>query len=554
MPNPRLIKKIDETLTVCDDGKRLFRAIFREQNKADRIDDNVARIKVSAVISRLSFYYEKIRNSVDYKEEYLHRKNAIERILRRQIVIEGAISLKALDSEEISRHLLTELIQAGYLPNDAVPESKIEEVAKTIGKYLKLRDYSLYSLKHEPINERNQIFRWIIAIAASEIEEQLGRSEVDRVIIEYMYDVLLKNIALPPDSPFIKDKDIQIYLGVHRGLMKFDQDMNSLILFRYYNHDWNDPSDQTLRKIAGDIKSLFRAIHYQLEHPLSKQLNRIISRYTVFFTILRDVIEKDPQGVYETIRKDPKAFPRLVKQACNKRYALARAKLWRAAVRSIIYIFITKSIFVFILEIPVTKFFGENISLLALAVNVSFPVLLLFLIVFFTRLPSDANTERIVQGIEEIIFVEHARPEPFRLSKPRQRGAVMGTAFALMYGFTFFISFGVIIWGLNKIGFNWVSIVIFIFFLALVSFFGIRIRRGARELVVVPPKENILSFFSDFFYVPIILAGKWLSEKFSRINVFVFIMDFIIEAPFKIFMEIAEEWSKYVKERKDDIV
>jgi len=71
---------------------------------------------------------------------------------------------------------------------------------------------------------------------------------------------------------------------------------------------------------------------------------------------------------------------------------------------------------------------------------------------------------------------------------------------------------------------------------------------------VVEQKENILSFFSDFFYVPIVSAGKWISEKFDKVNVFVFILDFIIEAPFKIFVEIAEEWTKYVKERKDEIV
>jgi len=54
--------------------------------------------------------------------------------------------------------------------------------------------------------------------------------------------------------------------------------------------------------------------------------------------------------------------------------------------------------------------------------------------------------------------------------------------------------------------------------------------------------------------VPIISVGKWLSEKFSQVNIFVFILDFIIEAPFKIIIEITEDWAKYVKERKDDIV
>jgi len=57
----------------------------------------------------------------------------------------------------------------------------------------------------------------------------------------------------------------------------------------------------------------------------------------------------------------------------------------------------------------------------------------------------------------------------------------------------------------------------------------------------------------DFLYTPVIAAGQWLSEKFSQINIFIFILDFIIEAPFKIFVEITEDWTRYVKERREDI-
>jgi hypothetical protein len=105
------------------------------------------------------------------------------------------------------------------------------------------------------------------------------------------------------------------------------------------------------------------------------------------------------------------------------------------------------------------------------------------------------------------------------------------------------ISFGAVVWGLNKINFNFVSITIFLFFLALISFFGLRVRRGS-ELMVVEPRENIFIFLTDFFYVPIIAVGKWLSQNFSKLNVL---------APFKLVVQMAEEWSKYVKERKDDI-
>ena len=53
--------------------------------------------------------------------------------------------------------------------------------------------------------------------------------------------------------------------------------------------------------------------------------------------------------------------------------------------------------------------------------------------------------------------------------------------------------------------------------------------------------------------MPIILVGRWLSDNFSKINVFIFIFDFIIEAPFKVLVEIGEDWTKYVRERRDNM-
>jgi hypothetical protein len=554
MVNPTMSKKNEQSFTPTPQVKKLFQAIYNSQNNSNGDNDSVPRIKVSSLISKMSFYYEKIRNSVDYKEEHLLRKNAIERILKRQIIIEGVISLKELDSLEIARHLITELIRAGYLPNDSLPETKIDEIGEVINRYLRLRYYSQKIVKSQTLEERKGISSWIISVAASDIEDRLGRSQVDLNVIDYMYEILSGNIALPEGTDYEADRDIQIFLGIHRNFLKFDREMLSHILFKYYNANWQDADDKLVKQVAVDILSLKKAIDKQIDHPLAGQLNRIISRYTVFFSILVDVISDNPKEVYDCFKKDPKAFPRKIKQVCAARYKNARAKLWRATIRSIIYIFITKSVFVILLEVPAIKFLGEELNLVTLGINIAFPALLLFVIVFFTRLPSEANTERIVSGIEEIIFVEKRRQEHFKLRKGVKRGPIMNATFGILYFITFFLSFGLVVWGLDRLNFNWISITIFLFFLAFVSFFSIRIRKNARELIVVPPKENIFGFFADFFYVPIVVVGKWLSEKFSRINVFVFVLDFIIEAPFKIFVEITEEWTKYVRERKDDIV
>lgn len=565
MVSPYLQRKSQTALHVSGHAKDLFRAVYKQQTQADEAGDNVPKIRVSDLISKMAFYYEKIRNSVDYNEEYLLRKNAIARILKRQIVIEGII--KASKSEEVSKNLLVELIRAGYLPNNKIPEEKIGEVGKVIEKYIQLRNHVLSQFGHSLFNlkndngedkksreERNELNNWIISLAASEIEAILGRDKVKDTVVINLYEYLTKNIQLEDDTAYGKDLDIQIYLGIHRNYLKFDEDMLSLILFKYFNSKWRDPSEEDIKEIAQNISQLREAINKQLNHPLSRQLDKVISRYNVFLTILVDVIREDPVSIYNTIKNDSNKFQELVKKAFNKKYQSRKKKLWRAAVRSIIYIFLTKSIFVILLEIPATQFFGQEVSPFSLAINVGFPPFLLFLAVFFTRISSDQNTRKVIEGVEEITFQEKQRTESILLRKPAKRRSVMSAIFNIFYTITFFVTFGLVVWALTLINFNWVSIIIFLFFLAFVSFFAIRIRKTTKEFLVVEPRENIVTFLLDFFSIPIIAVGKWLSQKFSRINVFVFFLDFIIEAPFKVFVQIAEEWTRYVRERKEDIV
>jgi len=547
--NPTLSRKEEVVFTPNENAKKLFQVIYREKTKPE-VEDDTPKIKVSELISRLAFYYEKIRNSVDYKEEYLMRRSSILRSLKRQIIIEAP--LKTLKSEDISKNLLIELIRAGYLANNKVPETKIGELAIVIDKYLTLRRESLLKVADDKKN--HEISKWILAMASAEIEEKLNVNLVYQTTVGNMYELLSKHIALPAGSTYAPDKEIQIYLSIHRIFMKFDDDMLEFLLLKYYYADWLKASEADIKNLANQIEDVRAAISEQMNHPLAAQINKVINRYSVYYTILNDVVTDNPVGVYEGLSDDPKAFPRLIKKFAQKRYQESKSKLRRAAVRSIIYIFLTKMVLALILEIPVTLWLGEILNYNSLAINVTFPPFLLFLIVLFTRTPSDANSLKIVQGIEEIVFKEKAKKEPITLRQPVKRDRGINFVFALIYAVTFFVTFGLVIYILDRIHFTPVSIIIFLFFLTLVSFFSLRIRKVAREMYIVERRDNILTFIADFFYVPIIEAGKWLNEKFSRLNFFVFFLDFIIEAPFKVLVDIAEEWTKYVKERKEDIM
>jgi len=390
MVSPYLMKKREDVFTLSENIRRLFQIIYNEQKESEEESEDIQKIKVSEVISKMAFYYEKIRNSVDYKEENLLRKNAVERILKRQIVIEGTI--KVSTSEEIAKDLLAELIRAGYLPNNKIPEEKIKEIAGIIEKYLKLRNYSLSRISFSEhvkngkvgqatgdFQEINDLTNWFMSLAASEIEESLGRDKIKQAVVSNMYEILTKKVKLPPDLPYEKEKEVQIYLSIHRNFLKFDQEMLEFILFKYFNPGWTkEPKDEEIAKIAQNIRSLRQAISASLNHPLAKQLDRIVGQYSVYFSVLAEVIGKNPTAVHDEIKNDIKAFPRLIKKACTEEYKSIKLRLWRAAVRSIIYIFLTKSIFVILLEIPAIQWFGEEVNPVSLAINVSFRLFFCF--------------------------------------------------------------------------------------------------------------------------------------------------------------------------------
>ncbi|PIR93471.1 hypothetical protein COT99_00610 [Candidatus Falkowbacteria bacterium CG10_big_fil_rev_8_21_14_0_10_43_10] len=552
MPNPNLTaKEATALITLSDSAKDLFRAVYQSRQKSEKgeEDESNSKIRVNEIISKMSFFYEKIRNAVDYKEEHLLRKNAIERILRR-LLMTG----HAHEPQEMAKTLIIELIRAGYLANNAVLEEKIGEVAAVIDRFVKLRQLILAAGKKEK-KEVEGVKKWTINLMATNIEEMLGDHKIDQVIGTHMFDIINSNILdKGNDKEFSRDKKIQIYIAIYSKLFKYDDYMLEYMLFRYFNSKWNNATDEDIALAAQHYNEFRDVVQQQLNHHFRKQIQKIAARYTVYFSILEEAIAENPQGTYDKLKNSAPQFKRLIEKICERRYKESRGKLRRGAVRSIIYIFLTKIILVFILEVPAILFLGDQLVYYSLAINVLFPPFLLFLIVMMTSVPGDENTAKIQAGIEQIVFKEKQESHPVKIEYPRKRKAATMMVFRFFYAVTFILTFGIIIWGLAEINFNIVSIIIFLFFLSLISFFGIRLGRFAKTYSVTENKEHFLSFFANFFYVPVVGAGKWMSETFSQINVFIFLLDFIIESPFKIFVEVFEQWTAYVKERKDQVV
>ncbi len=502
------------------------------------------KIKVHQVSSKVAFLYEKLRNSVDYQEDHLLRKIAIKRILKRRLMTEK-------NEKDVAKFLMYELIRARYLPNDAIPETRIEQIKEIIDKYTLLIN-NIPEIIDDKNSDTEYLYDWITGIASCEIEEKIAPYKSEKALVDFSQEIVREKIKISERLISEEDLKYQIYIAVLRNLTKSDISLIRYRIFELKHPEWFfAPSEELIIKLSKNINRLIEDVEKQLNNPLGESFSRFIKKNLAYFTILEDVVKNNINNVNK-IFAHHLHIEDAIKESCIKKYKEIKIKLKRAAIRSIIYIFATKMILAVILELPFDKYIIGHINYFALGINILFPPLLMLLVVITIKVPSKKNTELIVQGIKEMIYGKYSHP-PFLIKGVLPNSSIFYKLFKFFYLVIFLMSFGIIIYILNLLEFNIMSIGLFLFFLSVVSYFGIRIRQNARELVVTKRKEGIMTFVTDLFSIPILRMGQWLSTKLSNINVFVFIFDFIIEAPFKTFVEVFEEWIYYIKEERDKI-
>ncbi|MBI5037463.1 MAG: hypothetical protein HZC01_02040 [Candidatus Kerfeldbacteria bacterium] len=529
----RIMENVSDTIAV-------FRERHNEESIAGAKDE--PKVAVNETVSKMAYVYEKLRQAIDYQEEHLIRKNAIARILKRRIFVSDRPA-------HMAAPLIRELIRAGYLPNKYFPERRLPDVESIIVKYVYLIDAITRTMPDPKI--RRRLHNWTLSVMSFEIEDYLKPSIRDDAMVELMYKTLHEQVDLSKDIFNPEDRDIQIYIAIHRALIKSDSAMLRYHLLYYYAPQWRFSTPTEAVPFAQTLPDLMNRIESQINHPVNDRLYNYMKRFGPIFTVLKDVFQNFPDRA-DQIVGDPNQLEQAVHDACNKRYTTAAAKLSRGVVRSIIYIFLTKTILAFTLELPYEIIFLKHVKFLPLIINVTFHPILMFLIATSMRVPADENTRIILQGIRELVY---DLPEK-EILKKRQRtvrsSGVLNTIFNILYALAFIISFSAIIWVLMSLEFSIVSGLLFLFFLSVISFFGLRLRQTAKELVILDRRDNSLNIIFDFFALPVLRVGRWISRKTSKVNVFMFIMDFIIEAPFKLLVETTEDWVSFQEQKKEE--
>lgn len=502
-----------------------------------------AMINVSDAAGKLAFIYEKIRNTVDYREDHLLRKHAIARIVKR-------LATPGSKGSDVALPLIEELIRARYLPNNAVPESAVAQVRSVINKYIVI--YNSAIDQNYPPQELRNFFNWLINLAACELEEILIASPEDAASIDAMHRVVRQSVVLDGHTELDPaSQNIQIYIAVLKSLIKADEMTVNYFLIKYYFPNWTSLSLPEAATIALQVKKSASLLPAHFFHPLNEKLTREFKRYAVTFWVLTDIIRAHPNN-FTAIFSNRQQLIAEIKQVCQTKYGQIGAKVRRSIVRSVIYIFLTKMIFGLLLELPYDYFVLKDLQWLPLGINALFPPVLMAVIGLSIRTPKDSNTQEIINQVDNIVYSQQGSPHRIKIVKPHS--GFLHYLMQFIYAILYLVSFGLVIYGLAQLLFSIPSMIIFLFFLTMISFFSLRIRRIAAELIIVEKKERFLSALIALLSIPILRVGRWLSLHSSKINVFIFVLDFIIETPFKIFVRIFEDLIVFVKEKRDEMM
>lgn len=519
----------------------LLNTIRKAQKKEERPPEEDV-VEVSETASIAASAYEMVRNTLEYDEEHLMRRNAIRRIIKRRMGQGTAMNLAA--------GIIRELVWARYLPNREVPESKIGEVAEVIKKYRlpfdRLRSHGAESQKYSD---------WLLDVLSTEIEYTIEPPRIDEAVASFAYDELSRRTHWESDMVDEEARDLQLYLAVHRTVLKSDTATLRFRLLTLYYPSWPaaDNGEPVIDEIANNLDAVIESIEDQLQHKAGDAVERMVRKHTAVFHVLRDIIADNPDAFEQAVvGRQEDRLANAISKAAAERYDRFRTRLRRSVVRAVLFLFLTKTVMALSIELPYERFVLQETHWTPLLANIFFHPILLGAIGLTTSIPEKENTEAIVKEIKAILGWGDDFALKFKKKSTWSTGTI-GVIFNLLYGGAFLFTVGVIIAILLAFDFNTLSIFFFLFFLSLVTFFGLKIRNTRRELLVVEKTGNIFGAFFDVLFIPVVRAGRWFAMRAPRVNVFLFFFDFIIEAPFKAAIRLVEGWLAFLREKKEEI-
>jgi len=486
----------------------------------------------NTITKRAGSLYERLRYTLDYQDENSIRRNAIERILRRVDVFET--------SNNVPRALLTELVQAGYIQNNTLPEAVTADIQLIINRY---------RLLGEKLSHADSRSLW--THASTEIEQFLFPTFQKNEVFTALYKTVLSYMA-PREEGVVTDAEFeaQVFIACRRMFLHDTAEEIRFELWKSMEPNWfvAEYSDEDTERIASDYSLQMQRIDAQLDSDIHIKIEGRLHNESIYASLLQDIVRQYGMDTAQIVNNES-LFEEKIRAKLQSVYQPHKAKIQRSAMHAIVYVLITKVLIGLAIELPFEIFVLNEVHFIPLMINILFfPILLLFMVKTISY-PGSENTDHIVQGINKFLHTTQLR----RVLIPvTPRSGARKFSFILFYFVLSLFSFGIIVTALQYLHFNITSILLFLFFLVIVSYFGFRIRYKSRAWTYSKEEDSTTGLFWYLVTMPILQTGKWISLKLSSINIFVFFMDFVLETPFKILLGSFDGFVSFAKEIRRD--
>ena len=454
-----------------------------------------------------------------------------------------------IDTANIAETLTKELIWAKYLPNGAILKSKVFDLLNVLNKYL----YILENVGELPKGLRVSGYRnWVWGIASAEIEDLLDPSNRD-LYIKLMFDWFMAYFEWQNPDISEEEKRLQIYLAIHRAYTKSDDSIMRYHLLLQEIPNWNNAALEDVGFFLNNFSAIFINIEDKLKFPGWLTLYRRVQKHVAAFEIFRDIAVNKKRNLRKLLLNE-KRLETKVKKVCVAKYKLISKKVRTGIIRSIIYIFITKVLLALLIEVPYEVIRLGDVRYIPLMINILVPPTLMWIIGFSIKTPGTKNTHVLIARLDSIVYKpKNQNKQKFSTSRPATSTTLL-KIFGLFYIGVFFLVFGGLTYLLWQINFTIVGILIFFFFLSVVMLFAFRIRFNSNQLKVDADDEGFVGHIINYLTLPFLNLGFYLSRGLAKINFFTIIFDFIIEAPLKTVLEIIEEWTSFIRQKKEEVV
>lgn len=497
----------------------------------------VSSSTINPLVSEMASWYERFRNSIEYREEEMILRASIERILKRKLALSS-------DSKRVGKELVRELIWSKHITEESATQELIGKVIESIHAFLDLRK----SVSIQKTISEGKLNSFINNILSSDIENILSPSKERETIENYIFHILEKNIKIEDDKN--NDTSVQLFIAIKKAYSKNDQALIEYNLFKQY---FGQLSSGNIEKVKENFVKGFETIQAHLNHPLRYKILNYVKRQIPPFLILEDILRQNP-AYLDLVENDEAKFNEIVSKSCSLRYETIAGKVRRAIIRSIIFIALSKVFFAFSIEATYDNLMHGQVFWIPLVVNIIGPIILMIIVSLLIRVPGEKNTSEILRRIHLLVSSDNPTIGKELVIKADDDNnlSALYTFFTLLSLTGFFATIGIIILLLMRFNFTLVSQGIFLFFLSIVSFLAYRINQTAQIYTVVE-KQNFLTPIIDLFFMPIARLGRHLTEGISQINIFLFILDFLIETPYKGLLSFFEQWFFFLHSKRDGL-